>query len=561
MKLNKVLLFILCLLSSVPSIAQRIQFANNCPDNAFMGIDIYVDGNLFYDNLNFREATPFVDILPGSHTFSVAPDNSLSINDAFYSSGSLQIQPQDTIVAITTGTNTSIGYVPYKAVSINLYYGAREIALDPNSVDLLFSNGTTDAGKIDFRTGTDTWVNDLDLGNFSGYNEFLINTPKIFRVTNMTGSQAHATYDLTPPMIWAGRSGIVITTGFLNPQNNNNGPSFNTMVVFSDGGQFQPLTPTIPEAYARVQLIHNSADAMADIVDVYVNNDLLLDDVPFLTATTFMDAPANLPLDIGIAPKNSLSSTDTFYNFHTTFDSAKTYILVAHGIESATGYNPAPPFDIKVYNQAKETPSSGSTDILFMHGSTDKPGYSIDQGTNNWVSNIYDGDFSSSYTTKASNDYIITLKDVSNPNDTLRYNAALQTLSLSGKAITILGCGFKNPGNNSNGLPFKLYVATADGGNLIPLTIVTPDTVVSVGSVNSNTAINIFPNPAIDRVKITGLSANNNIIFYNMIGTVAKTVQNTKQGNVYVGDLPNGIYLLRITEDGKDVQQLKLIKE
>lgn len=42
---------------------------------------------------------------------------------------------------------------------------------------------------------------------------------------------------------------------------------------------------------ARVQVIHNSADAAAAEVDVYINADLALDDFAFRTATPFLDLP------------------------------------------------------------------------------------------------------------------------------------------------------------------------------------------------------------------------------------------------------------------------------
>ncbi len=538
----------------------RVQFANNSPDNAFQGIDIYVDGTLFRDDISYRNATPFSDILPGNHTISVAPDNSTSVNDAFYTTN-LILNIQDTVVIIATGTNTSTGFNPHKPFSLDVYMGAREMAHDPNNTELLFANGATDLGTVDFRSGIDTWIDNLDFGDITGYNEFAFGNSYTFRITNKTGSKAFQTYDITPQLPWMGLSGLVVTSGFLDPGSNNNGPVFETMIVFSNGGPFQPLFHVDAEAYARVQLIHSCADTLADTVDVYVNNDLVLDDVPYLSATNFMDAPAKTPLDIGIARMNSLSSSDTFYNLHTTFDSAGTYILVTHGIESSTGYNPAPPFDLKVYNQAKEDPStSGATDMLFMHGSTDKPGFTIDQGSNNWLSTIYDGSFSSSYITKPSSDYIITLKDITDPNDTIRYNAALQSLGFANKAITIVAAGFKNPGNNSNGDTFRLYVAVPEGGPLFPLAIVPPEP----GAVNEvyNNAVHIFPNPAGNLIRIDGLNnvKRSDIALYSSTGRLVKTFHYTGK-DLYIGDLPGGIYFIQVKNGDTVLPVTRLVKQ
>ena len=83
-----------------------------------------------------------MDILPGTYTVGIAPENSLSVNDAFYTTN-LMITPMDTIVAITNGTNTSLGFSPHKPFSLDVFIGAREAAHDPNTVELLFANGST----------------------------------------------------------------------------------------------------------------------------------------------------------------------------------------------------------------------------------------------------------------------------------------------------------------------------------------------------------------------------------------------------------------------------------
>lgn len=69
---------------------------------------------------------------------------------------------------------------------------------------------------------------------------------------------------------------------------------------------------------ARVQVIHNSADLAAQTVDVYLNDDLLLDDFMFRTASPFIDAPAGVQLSIEVAPINSTSSADAIYEITPT---------------------------------------------------------------------------------------------------------------------------------------------------------------------------------------------------------------------------------------------------
>ena len=57
---------------------------------------------------------------------------------------------------------------------------------------------------------------------------------------------------------------------------------------------------------ARVQVIHNAADPLAAVVDVYINDELALDDFAFRSATPFIDLPANTGLTLDFAPGNAL---------------------------------------------------------------------------------------------------------------------------------------------------------------------------------------------------------------------------------------------------------------
>ena len=83
---------------------------------------------------------------------------------------------------------------------------------------------------------------------------------------------------------------------------------------------------------ARAQIIHNAADPAADPVDVYINGDLALDDFAFRSATPFIDLPAGVEIDVGVAPGNSASAADTLANFPLTLAADESYTVVANGV-------------------------------------------------------------------------------------------------------------------------------------------------------------------------------------------------------------------------------------
>ncbi|MDD2632478.1 MAG: DUF4397 domain-containing protein, partial [Bacteroidales bacterium] len=133
-------------------------------------------------------------------------------------------------------------------------------------------------------------------------------------------------------------------------------------------------TAALQAQTARVQVIHNSADAAAAVVDVWLDDALLIDNFAFRTATPFIDAPAGTEFTIAIQGPDSQSAENPIWSQNYTLADGETYILVADGIVSASGYTPAKPFDIAVYAMGREMASMAeNTDVLVHHGSTDAP--------------------------------------------------------------------------------------------------------------------------------------------------------------------------------------------
>ena len=95
-----------------------------------------------------------------------------------------------------------------------------------------------------------------------------------------------------------GGAAVVFASGFLSPSENQNGAAFGIFAALPNGTVVE--FPSVQ--LSRLQVIHNAADVAAENVDIYLNGTLLLNDFAFRTATPFIDAPANVDLNIGIAP-------------------------------------------------------------------------------------------------------------------------------------------------------------------------------------------------------------------------------------------------------------------
>ena len=240
------------------------------------------------------------------------------------------------------------------------------------------------------------------------------------------------------------------------------------------------LLPSFANAQtARLQIVHNSADAAASSVDIYVNGALTYNDVDFRTATAFGDVPAGVELNVGIALSTSTSVNDTLVNFPVTLAANETYVVVADGIISGSGYTLPNSFGLSVYGMGRESATnSANTDVLVHHGATDAPTvdvYETGVGAGLIVDDLAYTDFQG-YLELPTADYTLEVRDATGAVTVAAYSAPLSTLSLDGNALIVVASGFLNPANNNNGADFGLFVALPSGGALIPLPAVNSTT-------------------------------------------------------------------------------------
>lgn len=226
---------------------------------------------------------------------------------------------------------------------------------------------------------------------------------------------------------------------------------------------------------ARVQVIHNSPDDAATVVDIYLDDALLFNDVAFRSASPFVDAPAGVEFVVSVAPSTSTSVADAIAAFPFTLAEGEKYIIVADGITglSSTVYNPAPAFNLEVFDMAREEATDpANTDVLVHHGSTDAP--TVDVAEVGVGAGIVVDDASypqfAGYLELPTTTYQLAVQTADNTVTVATYLAPL--VGLEGEAITVLASGFLTPANNGDGPAFGLWVALSDGGALIELPLV-----------------------------------------------------------------------------------------
>ncbi|MEE4258559.1 MAG: DUF4397 domain-containing protein [Bacteroidales bacterium] len=459
----------------------RVQVIHNSADLAASTVDVWLNNTLLIDNFEYRTASPFIDAPSGTEfTISIQPANSESAENALWSQN-YTLESDETYVLVANGIVSPSGYDPAEPFNIYVYPMGREVATNSNRTDILVFHGATDAPVVDIietTSGGIQFVDNLAYGSFAGYLE-LPTLDYILDIKDETGAVLVASYSVPLETLeFAGAALVTVASGFLTPGDNSNGEAFGLWVALPSGGELIELPVYNPTA-ARVQVIHNSADLAAEVVDVWLDNTLLLDNFEYRTASPFIDAPAETEFTISIQPSNSESPENALWSQEYTLSDNETYVLVANGIVSASGYDPVEPFDIYVYPMGREMATDmDNTDVLVFHGSTDAPTVDvveIGQGAGTIIDDFMYGDFAG-YLELPTADYVLDIRDETGMNSVVAYSAPLATLELDGAALVTVASGFLNPGNNSNGEAFGLWVALPTGGDLIELPVFEPGT-------------------------------------------------------------------------------------
>jgi hypothetical protein len=545
----------------------RAQLIHNCADAAAAIVDVWVNDSLYADNFAFRKASPWIDI-PAGVAFDITICGSSSTdttNEVIrFNYPATAIQGGMKYVIIASGIVSATGYSPLKPFSLEIFGMGRETATLSTNTDVLVYHGSTDAPKVDVENAANgnTLVDDAAYTNFAGYLS-LPTANYTLNVTDSTGNTIVKTYAAPlQSLVLGGEALTILASGFLDSTQNSNGPGFGLWVALAAGGDLVPLSE-VSALPARVQVIHNCADAAAALVDVWLNDSLLLNDFAFRTATPWVNVPAGVPFDITICgPTSTDTTSDVFRQTFPGLLNGGRYIIVASGIVSTTGYSPIKPFSLEVFGSGRETATvSTNTDILVYHGSTDAPKVDVEEAFsgNTLVDDATYTDFAG-YLSLPTSNYSISVTDSNGVAVVASYAAPLQSLGLGGQAITILASGFLTPGNNSSGPAFGLWVALPAGGPLVQLAVVT-----SVEEQSAGIAYTLYPNPAVDQTTIayTLVESAQQVVLTvtDMSGRMISTIDlgsqsaGSYQQVVELSNLSEGVYITEMLIDGKVSRQ------
>ena len=530
----------------------RLQAIHNCPDTLVDTVDVYLDNTLLLPGFAFQNATPYIDAPAGLSfdlvitSFGKGDTINPLFRKTFFLSDSI------TYVIVASG---EVGIAGINGFDLRTYTG-QETSTNSGftEVSLKFIHGVYDAPMIDV---FETVVNeaeifsDISFGQDSGYLD-LDATDLNFQIKTQDG-QVIGEYDANF-IPFEDSAIIVLTTGFFDTTGSAGIEPFGLIAVLANGNVIHLPSKLITPAH--IQVIHNCAATDAATVDVWLNAgpQPLIDNFNFRTATSFIDAPAGTLFDISICLPNSTDTSAALFRQGFILESNKTYIIIASGIVGSGTYNPIVPFTLDVIPDARQLADiSTNVDVIVWHGSTDAPYIDVAEtqiGAGTVIDNISYGTYQG-YLGLPPQDYDLTIQDSSGTTNLISYDGNLT--SFIGQAITILASGFLTPSNNNNGPDFGLWVATAAGGNLIPLSVI-----LGIDEFNDKSEITLFPNPSQEEIKLNSEFLNGKYVIYTMNGQIVNSgqIENSLSQNINISGLSKGIYQIQITVGSKQFNKL-----
>lgn len=239
------LIFLLMSLLTLPALAQnaRVQFIHNSGDIDTRPIDLYVGDSLYVDQFTFRTATAFVDVPSGDApiilTHPTNPDSIVAEVSVAFTGGGTYVCVINGILQVNLGRYEN----PDPAnrdilISVFAVPNAREAASDPTKVEFFVNNGNTDGplSGLDFFTvgSTTPFVDDLGYSQSSGY---ISVDPGMYTYDVRPGNDSATLVgsyegDFTTD---AGKSAVVLASGFVTPANNQGSQKLGLIAVFADG--------------------------------------------------------------------------------------------------------------------------------------------------------------------------------------------------------------------------------------------------------------------------------------------------------------------------------------
>lgn len=448
-----------------------LQVIHEAPDPQAQVVDVYVNGDLFLDDFRYRTATPFTQVPADTDlTIALAPGSSDSFDDRVVELGPIQLAEGGEFVAVVNGVfdpqNTPS--TPANAdisLGLSLLEEARVAPANDGVDEATIFHSSPDTPPVDLVADrTDSVLSGLNYATFSNYLE-IPNGIHTLDVNNPARDDRRIDSFQTPNL-GGGQAFVIVASGFLNTDESDR-PEFALVAYPSEGGEGIELMQA-----GRIQVLHNSADPALETVDVYVDGELVGDDLSFREATPTFSFPADTTLEVALAASDSSSADDAIYSITPSLQPGATYAAIASGVSTPAEFEPSPTgadialaVNLGVVRERAE--DHEMVQLKAYHGVTDAPAIDVvtAAGKQMLVDDLTYGEFSSYFILDPTPvGFQITPADQSSVLTQLDVDLG----AFQGEGLTLVASGFLTPGSEdqtsgTDGPGFAILAVQADG--------------------------------------------------------------------------------------------------
>ena len=239
----------------------NVQIIHNSPDPAAASVDIFVNGELTLPGVEFRTATPFLE-LPGDTPLDIV----VSPEDAGIEAGiefeGVEFTSGWSYYVVATGVLDPSAFADNPdgvdtGFFLDVIPNASTTSADEDEFEFIIYHGSPDAPAVDVAARGVAQL--ADGFSYTDYTEDYINVPAgeyIIDIFAAGGDQPLVSFDADVSTL-GGSTGVILASGFLNPAANNDGPAFGGIVVLPDGNVIElgvatsnePISDILPQRF------------------------------------------------------------------------------------------------------------------------------------------------------------------------------------------------------------------------------------------------------------------------------------------------------------------------
>ncbi|MEQ9187444.1 MAG: T9SS type A sorting domain-containing protein [Cryomorphaceae bacterium] len=552
-KANHILLFLVLLIASRSAIGQgiHVQFVHGSADVALEHIDVWSDSIKLADNLAFRQATPLLFVEgTGPYRFYVCDSTSLDTSNALLIySDSLSLSEDHVLILLGLQDSTA-GYSHFEPLAFEHIEVDLSAPQTQGNTDLYLTHGVTDLGATglsEIREDLGELLSELPYGQVSSAIELYASRFRFsIEENNEVITQVEA--DLIGEEL-NDSVAVLLLSGFYSSSSNLDGAEIQLDLVLKSGRVIE-----LPVSTGRIQFIHNASDPGLEAIDVYLEDQKLLNDLAFRSASGYLALPSGVDLHLSVARDTASSHLDSLTSMRVIVEAEKSYVSLINGLVSA-GLDPFEPLQMSIKPSRREAVNPSQTDMLFQHGGIGVSSASIYESS---ILNTYlakERPFGSFdvYRSLPFSDYVVDLIDETDGSIIATYDFNLTQFNLEGEAITLVNSGWKDT-TSASGLPaMGLWMARAVSGKMIalPLQVGVDDP--------TRRRLTVFPNPTSQSLHLRSEATLGHVIIHNISGQLVFEEQFTSSfAHIEMSGFSPGVYLLEVRA-GNQIHRQQLV--